>query len=153
MQRTQAAPSHGARRIVATRLAVLAVAVALGLGLQHALELRLEALDELAKTDVLRARAELATLLQVIAVLVFGLTATLGVSIAVSCRHAITEERFPPPGVWSWGSRRVMTGPAARRMAQIGVGLGAALFAASAAGGGLLWYMAVVVRACRAGVS
>ena len=30
---------------------------------------------------------------------------------------------------------------------------GRALFAASAAGGGLLWYMAVVVRACRAGVS
>lgn len=152
MQRTEPAP-HSGRRIVATRLAVLAVAVALGLVMQHALELRLEALDELARTDVLRARAELATLLQAIAVLVFGLTAALGVSITVSCRRAIAEERFPPPGVWSWGSQRVVSGPAARRTAQIGVGLGAALFAASAAGGGLLWYMAVVVRACRAGLS
>jgi hypothetical protein len=140
-------------RALLLRLVVLAGAVGVGLWLQRVLMLRLEALDELAKTDVLRARAELATLLQVLAVLVFGLTAALGASIAVSCRRAIAEERFPPPGVWSWGSRRVMTGPAARRMAQIGVGLGAAIFAASAAGGGLLWYMAVVVRACRAGVS
>jgi hypothetical protein len=143
----------GALRSLGLRLVVLAGAIGAGLWLQHVLSLRLEALDELAKTDVLRARAELATLLQVIAVAVFGLTAGLGVAILVSCLRAAREERFPPPGIWSWGTRRVVSGPAARRMAQIGAGLGAAVVAASAAGGGLLWYVAVVVRACRAGVS
>ncbi len=145
--------ASGAGRSLALRLAVLAGAIGLGLWLQHVLALRLESLDELAKTDVLRARAELATLMQVIAVVVFGLTAALGVSIVVSCRRAAAEERFPPPGVWSWGTRRVLSGPAARRFAHVGIGLGALLFAASAAGGGLLWYMAAIVRACRAGVS
>ena len=152
MQSTGATPGVD-RRALLVRLGVLAGAICLGLVLQHLLALRLEELDALARTDVLRARAELATLMQVIAVLVFGLTAALGVSLVVSCRRAVAEERFPPPGVWSWGARRVVSGAAARRLARLGVALGALLFAASAAGGGLLWYMAAVVRACRAGVS
>jgi hypothetical protein len=117
------------------RLAVLVAAIAVGLLLQHLLALRLAALDDLARTDLLRARAELASLMQGIAVLVFGLTGGLGVGIVLSSR------------------RRVVTAPAARRLAQIGIALGVLLVAASAAGGGLLWYMAAVVRACRAGVS
>jgi hypothetical protein len=131
----------------------LAGAIGVGLALQHLLARRLGELDALARTDVLRARAELATLLQVIAVAVFGLTGAVGVSVIVSCRRAAALQSFPPPGVWSWGTRRVVSGPAARRLARLGVALGALLFAASAAGGGLLWYMAAVVRACRAGVS
>jgi hypothetical protein len=152
MNTTGAAPRVD-RRALVLRLVVLAAAIGAGLVLQHLLSRRLEELDTLARTDVLRARAELATLLQVIAVLVFGLTGALGVSLVVSCRRAVAAERFPPPGLWSWGARRVVSGPAARRLAQLGLALGVLLFAASAAGGGLLWYMAAVVRACRAGVS
>jgi len=87
------------------------------------------------------------------AVAVFGLTAAVGVGVVAACRRAAALEIFPPPGIWSWGTRRVVTGPAARRFARVGIGLGAVLVAASLAGGGLLWYAGAVVRACRAGVS
>jgi hypothetical protein len=152
MNTTGAAPGVD-RRALVLRLVVLAGAIGVGLVLQDLLARRLAELDALARTDVLRARAELATLLKVIAVVVFGLTGALGANLVFTCRRAARDERFPPTGIWSWGARRVVSGPAARRLAQLGVGLGALLFAASAAGGGLLWYMAVVVAACRAGVS
>jgi hypothetical protein len=94
----------------------------------------------------------LARVFQVASVVVFGLTGALGVTVTLSCRRSLAREEFPPPGLWSWGARRVVTGAAARRLARIGMGLGITLALASAAGGGLLWYMAAVLRACRAGV-
>lgn len=140
-------------RELALRLLVVALAIAIGLVLQRWLTLRLAELDELAKTDLLGARAELATLLRLMAVAVFGLTGAVGASVIAACRRALALEIFPPPGRWSWGGRRrAATGPAARRLARVGIGLGASVLALSAAGGGLLWWAASVVAACRAGV-
>ena len=141
-----------ARRDLWLRALVLAGAIALGLALQQVLARRLEELDALAKTDLLRARAELATLLKGIAVALFGLTGAVGAGVIASSRRALALGQFPAPGRWSWGARRVVSGVAAQRFARVGIGLGVLLIAASAAGGGLLWYMASVVAACRAGV-
>jgi len=140
-------------RSLALRLAVLGLAVALGLGLERLLAARLEELDALGHrsyADLLLARAQLATLLQQVAVGVFGLTAALGVGVIAACRRSLALELFPPPGSWSWGGRRKVAGRQAVLAARIGLGLGVALVLASAAGGGLLWYVAAVVRACRA---
>ncbi|MFI5316474.1 MAG: hypothetical protein ACHQ6T_12295 [Myxococcota bacterium] len=146
---TSAAP---ARRGLLTRLGVLAGAVAVGVALQRLLAAHLQSIQDLSRTDMLAARAELARLFELASVCVFGLTGALGVGIVLSSRRSLALLQFPPPGAWSWGSRRVVTGLPARKMALAGVGLGVTLVLASAAGGGLLWYMATVLRACRAGV-
>jgi hypothetical protein len=147
-------PAGSLRRALLVRVAVLGAAVALGLALQHALAQRLTRIDALAKTDLIAARAELARICEVASVSVFGLTGAVGVMVVFACRRSLALNQFPPPGSWSWGrARAVVTGPRARTLAHFGLALGVTLVAASAAGGGLLWYMARVLRACRAGVT
>lgn len=130
--------------------ATLALAVLLGLALQHVLRARLDEIQALASHDVIRARAELAGILRGVAVAVFGSTGALGVAIFAAGRRAFREERFPPPGRWSWGARRVVTGPRAHAMARAAMGLALALVLLSAAGGALVWFIASVLLACRA---
>lgn len=139
-----------ARRYALTRLLVLAAAVALGLLLQGVLTARLEALEELAKRDVLAARATLAAWLRIGGAALFGSTGAVGISIGFSSCRAIGEGRFPPSGIWSFGAARVVEGPQARTFGSIGIALGALLFLASAAAAALTWYMAAVLLACRA---
>jgi hypothetical protein len=147
-------PGRPMRRALAGRLVVLAAAVAAGLALQHVLAERLASIDALSKRDMLAARAELAQLFQIASVSVFGLTGALGVTIVLASRKAVALQQFPPPGRLSWGgARAIVSGPRAVTLARVGMGLGATLVVASAAGGGLMWYMALVLRACRAGVS
>jgi hypothetical protein len=140
------------RRSLAVRLAVLALAVAVGLALQHVLSEYLERIQTLSQTNMLEARAALARVFELAAVAVFGLTGMIGVLVTLSSRRSLALERFPAPGPLSWGTRRVFTGPPARKLARVGIGLGITLVLASAAGAGLMWYMAAVLRACRAGV-
>jgi hypothetical protein len=130
--------------------ATLALAVALGLALQQVLQARLDEIQALASHDVIRARAELAGILRGVAVCVFGSTGALGVAIFASGRRGFREGRFPPPGVWSWGARRIVTGPRARTMARAAMGLAVALVLVSLAAGALTWYIASVLLACRA---
>jgi hypothetical protein len=137
-------------RFWAVRLGVLAAAVAAGLALQGVVAARLAAIQALANDDVLRARAELAGLLRVGSVLLFGLTGAVGASIALSSRRAVAEQRFPPSGVWSWGAPHVRTGPTGVRMARVGTALGVLLVLLSALAGGLTWHIAAVLLACRA---
>jgi hypothetical protein len=132
------------------RLALLALAIALGLFLQRVVMARLEEIQALSNQDVLRARAELAAFLRVGSVLLFGFVATTGLAIVASARRALATGQFPPPGIWSWGTRQIATGPRARTLAKTGLVLGALLVACSAAAGGLVWYMASVLLACRA---
>jgi hypothetical protein len=147
----EAAPTRTPlRRSLLARLALLALAVALGLALQHWLTGRLAAIDARSRTDLLGARAELASLLEIASVSVFGMTGAVGVMVILASRRSLQVGVFPAPGVWSWGSRTV-TGPLARKGAIAAIFLGVTLIAASAAGGGLTWYMAKVVRSCRAG--
>jgi hypothetical protein len=115
------------RSLLARRFLVLALAVGLGLALQHLLSLRLERIAVLAESDVLAARAELALVIRVVGTLVLGLTGGLGVAIALQSRRMRdARERF-------------------------GVGLGAALFALSGVALAMFWYVAAVLAACRAG--
>lgn len=139
------------RRAAALRLLVLAGAIGAGLGLQQLLATRLEAIEALARDDVVAARAELAALLRVVGALVFGATAAAGVSMLLACRRALDAERFPPPGPWSFGAVRIATGPRARRLARVGMALAVALVGLSAAGGGLMWMLGARLLACRAG--
>ena len=143
-------PASRRARFLATRLAVLAAAVAAGLALQGVVAARLAEIQALAALDVVRARGELAGLLRVGGALLFGLTALVGVSVFASSRRALAEGRFPPSGVWSFGAARVATGPQAGRLARAGVVLGALLVLCSLAAGGLTWHMAAVLLACRA---
>ena len=137
-------------RLLVPRLAALALAVALGLILQRVVAARLQEIQALASQDVIRARAELAALLRVGGALLFGFIAATGLAIVASARRALATGQFPPPGIWSWGTRRVTTGPRARTLARTSLVLGAMLVACSAAGGGLVWYVASVLLACRA---
>jgi hypothetical protein len=124
--------------------------VALGLAIQHVIEIRLAEIQALASHDVIRARAELAGMLRAVAIGVFGSTGALGIAIFVASGRAHREERFPPSGLWSWRSLRVETGPRARTLARVSLGLGVALVLLSIAGAGLTWYAASVLLACRA---
>jgi hypothetical protein len=136
--------------VLRNRLLLLAGAVALGLLLQQVLSARLEAIVVHSKSDMIAARAELALLIRAVGLIVFGMTGSLGAAIAGSCRSPRTAERWPPPGVLSYGGRRVVTGPMARTLTGVGLALGLGLLAASAAGAGLVWYVGAVLLACRA---
>jgi hypothetical protein len=137
-------------RLLVPRLLALALAVALGLILQRVVAGRLDEIQALASQDVIRARAELASLLRVGGASLFGFVAATGLAIVASARRALATGQFPPPGIWSWGTRRVTTGPRARTLARASLVLGATLVACSAAAGGLVWYVASVLLACRA---
>ncbi len=149
------APELGAGNARATlrnRLVVIAVAIALGLVLQHFLSQRLDAIVEHSRRDMLAARAELALLIRAVGLAVFGLTGALGAAMAASCRNPRGAERFPPSGMMSIGAMRVVTGPLARTMTGVGLALGLVLLGASLAGAALVWHMGAVLLACRAGV-
>jgi hypothetical protein len=132
------------------RVLVLAAALGLGLLLQRVVAERLAAIQTLAERDVVQARAELAALLRIGGTLLFGLTGVTGLSIVASSRRAIAAMRFPPPGIWSWDATRIVSGPRTTMLGRVGVVLGAVLLACSLAGGGLTWYMAAVLLACKA---
>jgi hypothetical protein len=134
----------------AAAVATLALAVALGLALQHIIQIRLGEIQTLAGHDVIRARAELAGILHAVAICVFGATGALGIAFFVASRHAHREERFPPSGAWAWRSARIVTGPRARTLARAAMGLAVALVLLSIAAAGLTWYVASVLLACRA---
>jgi hypothetical protein len=139
------------RRALASRLLVVAGAVAVGLALQQALAARLGAIAELAETDVLAARRDLAVVFEVAAIALAAGIGGLGAAIALSCRRALAEGRFPPSGALAFGRARVpLTGPPAQRLARIGLALGAALALCSLAAGGLLWWLARTLLLCRA---
>jgi hypothetical protein len=151
MAATPAQPA-GLRRALWARLGVIAGAVALGLALQQVLGARLAEIDALAKSDVIRARAELAGILKVVAVGLFGLTGGLGIAMLAAGRRALAEGRFPPAGSWSFGAaRQPATGPRALRLTRAWIALAAALVLCSVAGGAFTWTMASVLLACRAG--
>jgi hypothetical protein len=133
------------RSFLLVRLAVLAAALAIGLVLHLALRAELAEIAVLAETDVVAARAELAAWLRIGGSALFALTAAVGVSIALTSRRALAEGRFPPAGVWSFGAARIATGAPARRMAQVGVALGALLVLCSAAAGALSWLIAAAL--------
>jgi hypothetical protein len=134
----------------ASVVATLALAVALGLALQHVVQDRLEGIQAVADQDVIRARAELAGMLRIVALGVFGTTGALGILLFIASGHAHREERFPPSGRWSWTSTRVVTGARAQTLARIGMGLALAIALLSCAGGALTWYVASILLACRA---
>jgi len=140
----------GKPRSAATVCATLALAVVLGLALQHVLRTRLDEIQALSTHDVIRARAELAGILRAVAVGVFGSTGALGIAFLLASRRAYREERFPPSGAWSWRSARVVSGPRARAMARAAMGLALALVLLSTAGAALTWYAASSLLACRA---
>lgn len=146
------APSRSAAPAIALRLAVVAAAVLVGLGLQQLVTARLEEIQTLAASDVLRARAELAGLMRWVGGSALLLTAAFGLLMVASCRRALALDRFPPPGLLGWGvaAGAVLSGPRARRRARIGMGLGAALVVLSLTALGLLGYVSKVLLACRA---
>jgi hypothetical protein len=143
-------PALRGPRFWLSRAAVLAGALALGLLLQRVVAARLAEIDALAAQDVIRARAEFASLLRIGGALLFGFTSATGLAIAASSRRALATGRFPPPGIWSWGAVRVVSGPRVALLAKGSLVLGVLLIACSLAGGGLVWHMAAVLEACQA---
>jgi len=140
------------KRALLARAGLVVVAIGVGLVLQHLLRAYLADIEDESRTDLLAARAELAHVFQALGIVIFGTTGALGASIALACRRAARDQVFPPTGLAAWRRARPVTGLRARLLAQVGMGLGATIVAASAAGAGLAWYIAAVLRACRAGV-
>jgi len=136
-------------RFWAHRILLLAFAIALGLALEQVLTTRLTEIQALAKNDVIRARAEFASLLRVGGGGFFGLTTALGFLLINASRRAIREARFPPPGMLSWGATRVFTGTPGRRIALASLAIAITLVICSLAGAALVWHMAAVLLACK----
>jgi hypothetical protein len=139
-------------RAVWVRVGVIVAAMVLGLVLNHFVQRHLAALQVLAETDAIAARARLATEIRIGGLGLFALTGLLGVSLIATARRGARELRFPPTGLWGWGATRIVTGPAARRLAVVGVILGTLLIACSLAGAAVSWRMGTVLLACRAGL-
>lgn len=133
---------------------VLVGAAAIGLVLNRLLMEHLTTLQTLAQTDPLGARAHLATEVRAGGIALFGLTAVLGVSVIARSLRGVRLAQFPPPGIWAWGgARRPARGETARRLACVGVALGALLVVCSLAGGAVSWLMAERLLTCRAGAA
>jgi len=130
---------------------MLAGAVIAGLLLNHLLQDHLASLQDLAATDPIAARRQLASEFRIGGIGLFLLTGALGASLIAASRRARRDERFPPEGLWSWGARRTLTGAAARRAAVAGFVLGAMLLVCSLAGAALSWEIGTRLLACRAG--
>jgi hypothetical protein len=137
-------------RYWSSRLVVMVGAIAIGLALQEALGTWLASIQALAERDVIAARAELAFLLRVVGGGVFAMTGIVGVAMSVASRRAFLAGVFPPPGVWSLGSRNRIVGPRAQMLARVWLGLAAVVTVLSLAGLGLVLYMAEVLLACKA---
>ena len=142
----------GPRRATWQLVVIMAGAVIAGLLLNHLVQDHLAALQELAASDPIAARRQLATELRIGGIGLFVLTGALGGSLMAAGRRARRDERFPPAGIWSWGARRILTGAPARHAAVVGYVLGAALLACSLAGAALSWEIGTRLLACRAGV-
>lgn len=140
-------PASGVR----SRVLVIAAAIAIGLALHAVVAARLEQIEELSRRDVVAARAQLAAMLQVVAIGLFGGIAALGCWLVRVSHRSRAVGVFPPPGAWSFGPARRVEGDAARRMATLLRALAIALVGLSIAGGALTWYMAQTLLACRAG--
>ena len=134
---------------VVQRLLVIAGAIAAGLFLQQLLGERLAEIAAHAQRDKIAARAELATLIRGTIGTACGLTAALGLWIAIACRDPSAATAFPPPGLVSIAARTV-SGPRARTLTRIGFWLGGTLLVASLAAVALAWYAGAVLLACRA---
>ena len=143
--------SNGSGRAIGMRVALLAGACVFGLVLNHLVQDHLAALQDLARTDPIAARARLATEFRIGGIGLFVLTGSLGAALIAAARHARRDERFPPAGIWSWGATRTLTGTAARHAAVVGFVLGAALIVCSLAGAALSWEIGTRLLACRAG--
>jgi hypothetical protein len=139
-------------RTVWVRIGVLVGAMVLGLVLNHFVQRHLAALQVLAATDAIAARAQLATEIRIGGLGLFTLTALLGASLIATSRRSARELRFPPTGLWGWGATRIVTGPRARRLAFVGMILGALLIACSLTGAAVSWRMGTVLLTCRAGL-
>ena len=141
----------GSLRFWGTRLLVMAGAVVLGLWLQQVLGARLATIQEHAAHDVVAARGELASLLRIVGGLVFGGTALVGVAMTLASRRALAAGAFPPPGLWSWGSTRTVTGPRARTLARVWLLLAILVTVLSVTGLGLVFHAARMLLSCKAG--
>jgi hypothetical protein len=137
-------------RFWASRLLVVAAAMAIGIALQAPLTRHLEALQALAATDPLRARAELAQIFRFPMLGLFGATGGLGVHLVLASRRALRLGVFPPPGRSFGGTPRRFEGDAARRVAAFMLVLAVLLIAASLAGAWVSWQIAERLIACRA---
>lgn len=140
----------GSWRHWAPRLLVLAGAVAAGLALQTVIRARVDGIQALAASDVIAARAQLAHLLQVVGGGVLAITTAFGVALFVAARRAVATAVFPPPGVWSWGAPRTVTGPRAVTFGRLMLALAAALVACSLTGLGMVFFIAQRLLQCRA---
>jgi hypothetical protein len=127
-------------------------AAAIGLALSSVLQGHLATLEARAVTDPIAARAQLAVEFRVGGLALFAIILALGASLVVASLRAQREERFPPAGAWGFGAARVITGPAARRAAQVGMVLAMALMACALAGAWLSWEIGARLLACRAGL-
>ena len=148
MEASVDAPSAWKR--VKHRLIVVAGAIAVGLVLQHVLGERLAEIMAHAEQDRNSARAELASLIRTVFTCACGLTAALGLAVALACRRPGAAERFPPPGLLAIGARGTITGPRARTFTRIGLGVGIMLLCTSLAAVAFAWYASAVLLACRA---
>src|SRR5262245_23464362 len=99
------------------RLGVLVVVATVGLALNQLLQAHLATLQLVAQSDPLGARAQFANELRIGGLALFAVTALLGASVIASARRAARDLRFPPAGIWSWGTSRTVTGPAVRQFA------------------------------------
>ncbi len=132
------------------RIALVILAIALGLVLQSLLRRHLAALQVRAVDDAVGARTQLAGELRVGGLALFGLTALLGASLAVTAFHGRRLGRFPPSGSRMWSGTRTLTGVAARRAALAGMVLGTTLLLCSLAGAAITLEMVTRLLACRA---
>lgn len=134
------------------RVGVIVGAVLVGLCLNYALQGHLATLAMLARTDPIAARAELAREVRSGGLAIFATVGALGLALVAASRRAIRDEIFPPPGAWSWGAIRTVTGASARRIARVTLVLAIVLVLAALAGGWVSWEMGTRLLACRAGV-
>ncbi len=134
------------------RVGVLLGAGLIGLLLNHLVQVHLATLADLARTDPIAARARLALEIRSGGLALFAVVGALGASLVSASLRAVRAERFPPPGMWSVGTTRTLTGRAARRSAYVGLVLASVLVLAALAGGWLSWEMGTRLLACRAGV-
>ena len=146
---TTAVPAGPAARRM---IVILVSAAAIGLALSSALQSHLATLEARAVTDPIAARAQLAVEFRVGGLALFATIFALGVSLVVASLRAQRDERFPPAGAWGLGATRAITGPAARRAAQVGMVLAVALIACALAGAWLSWEIGTRLLVCRAGV-
>jgi len=150
-ERTHVTPTSPTARALCSRVLAVIAAVVLGLVLHRVLRGHLAALEHVAAVDPFGARRQLAGEVRIGGLALFGLTAALGswfVVLSLRARHA---GQFPPPNASLWtAARRTFTGAASRRMAAVGIALGAVLVGASVVGAAIVWKMAQALVACQA---